>query len=640
MFRRLISQAGPLAGENWLRTLIDTAVDGIIIIDAEGRVQIYNAACEALFDYGADEVIGRNVKMLMPQPHRGEHDRYLGRYRETGQRKIIGVGREVLGRRKDGSHFPLHISVGESREDDDRYFVGILRDLTEQKRAEALNTRLGRIVENSANEIYVFDAGTLRFLQVNRGARENLGYSLEELCALTPLDLNPELTPEALENLLEPLRDGTREQVVFETVHRRKDRSRYDVEIRLQLMRAEVPQVFVAIIQDITELRTQQEQLRQAQKMDAVGQLTGGVAHDFNNLLTVITGSLELLEARVRQDDQRELIVQAQEAAELGAKLTGQLLAFARRQPLDPKAIDLNALVLAMSDWLPRTLGETIQIVTVPAEDLNKTLADPGQVENAVLNLAINARDAMPGGGTLTIKTVNTELDEDYTAGRADVSPGRYVVLSVTDTGCGIAPEIKDRVFEPFFTTKDAASGAGLGLSMVYGFAKQSGGHLALYSEPGCGTTVNLYLPQARTRIEAREAREAPEPAAAVPGTKGETVLVVEDNWRVRRITSKRLTDLGYVVLEAENGKAALEVFETGQSIDLLFTDILMPGGMTGGDLAREARHLRPGIRILFTSGYPSEAAVKRGLLDKGAELLSKPYSKTELIGSIRKALD
>ena len=290
-----------------------------------------------------------------------------------------------------------------------------------------------------------------------------------------------------------------------------------------------------------------------------------------------------------------------------------------------------------MSNWLPRTLGETIQVVTVPAEDLNRTLADPGQVENAVLNLAINARDAMPDGGTVTIKTANIELDEDYTAGRADVSPGHYVVLSVTDTGSGIQPELMDRIFEPFFTTKDAAAGAGLGLSMVYGFAKQSGGHLALYSEPGCGTTVNLYLPQAHARIEARK---TPKPAAATSGTTGETVLVVEDNARVRQVTAKRLTDLGYVVLEAEDGKAALEVFETGQHIDLLFTDVLMPGGMTGGDVVREARRLRPGIKVLFTSGYPSEAAVKRGLMDKGADLLSKPYSKTELIESVRKALD
>jgi PAS domain S-box-containing protein len=483
-----------------------------------------------------------------------------------------------------------------------------------QAQVEALNTRLGRIVEESVNEIYVFDADTLRFLQVNRGARENLGYTLEELYALTPIDLKPEFTPETFEGLLKPLRDGTREQVVFETVHRRKDGSAYDVEVRLHFARAETPQVFVASIQDITEIRAHQEQLRQVQKMDAVGQLTGGVAHDFNNLLTVITGSLELLEAKVQQNDQRQLISEAQEAAELGAKLTKQLLAFARRQPLDPKVIDLNELVMDMSDWLRRTLGETVQVKLVLAEDLNKTRVDPGQIENAILNLAINARDAMPNGGILTIETANIELDEDYATSRRDVSPGRYVVLSVTDNGSGIAPEVEERIFEPFFTTKEEKSGAGLGLSMVYGFAKQSGGHVALHSELGRGTTVDLYLPQTSFGVEAaavQEVQGAFDTVAEALAARGETVLVVEDNPRVRRVTVKRLTDLGYIVLEAEDGKAALEILEKEQSIDLLFTDVLMPGGMTGGDLARAAQHLRSGIRILFTSGYPSDAAIR-----------------------------
>jgi PAS domain S-box-containing protein len=533
--------------------------------------------------------------------------------------------------------FPMHISVGETRQYGKHYFVGILQDRTEQKRAEALNTRLGRIVEDSANEIYVFNIDTLRFLQVNRGARENLGYTLEEIYALTPLDLKPEFTRQTFEDLLRPLRDSTREQIVFETVHKRKDGSTYDIEVRLQLTRTETPQVFVAIIQDITELRAQQEQLRQAQKIEAVGQLTGGVAHDFNNLLTVITGNLELLEARVRKTDQRALIVEARAAAELGASLTQQLLAFARRQPLNPKVIDLNKLVLSMSDWLRRALGEAIQIDTVLADDLRETFADPSQIENALLNLSINARDAMPKGGTLTIETANVELDEDYAASKADVSPGQYVMLSVSDTGHGISSEVKDRAFEPFFTTKEAKSGTGLGLSMVYGFAKQSGGHLSLYSELGRGTTVKLYLPQSSVGAEMES---VPEIATQGLQTGGETVLVVEDNPRVRRVTVKRLTDLGYVVLEAEDGKSALAILEEGQTIDLLFTDVLMPGGMTGGDLAREALRLRLGMKVLFTSGYPSEAAIQKGLLDKGAKLLSKPYSKAELISSIRTTLD
>lgn len=506
-----------------------------------------------------------------------------------------------------------------------------------QVQAEALNTRLGKIVEDSINEVYVFDADTLRFLQVNRGARENLGYTLDEIYTLAPLDLSPEFTPQTFDDLLRPLRDGTSEQIVFESIYERKDGSTYNVEVRLQLTQVEIPRVFVAIVQDITEIRAQQDQLRHSQKMDALGQLTGGVTHDFNNLLTVIIGNLELLEAQVQENDQRQLIGEAREAAELGAGLTKQLLAFARRQPLEPKVIDLNELVTGMSDWLRRALGETIQIKTILADDLDKTLVDPNQVENAVLNLAINARDAMPNGGDLTIETANIELDLDYTAARTDLSPGHYIVLSLMDNGNGMAREVQEHIFEPFFTTKEEKSGTGLGMSMVYGFAKQSGGHVAVQSELGRGTTVDLYLPKASVSVAMEK---MPDTVAEIPVARGQTVLVVEDNPRVRRVTVRRLTDLGYNVLEAEDGPMALGILEEGRSIDLLFTDVLMPGGMTGGDVAREALRIRPGIKVLFTSGYPSEAAVREDLIDKNAKLLPKPYSKAELVDSIRSALD
>ncbi len=268
---------------------------------------------------------------------------------------------------------------------------------------------------------------------------------------------------------------------------------------------------------------------------------------------------------------------------------------------------------------------------------MNKTLVDPGQIENAVLNLAINAHDAMPNGGLLTIETANVELDRTYAASQADVSPGDYVVLSLSDNGSGMPREIQERIFEPFFTTKEDKSGAGLGLSMVYGFAKQSGGHVAVHSKPGYGTTVNLYLPAAGASVNAKEASDTP---AEILVTEGKTVLVVEDNPRVRRVTLRRLTDLGFTVLEAESGEAALEIIEKEQNIDLLFSDLLMPGGMTGGDLAREALRLRPELKILLTSGYPGDAAVQKGWLDKGSQLLMKPYSKTELVESIRNILD
>jgi PAS domain S-box-containing protein len=449
-----------------------------------------------------------------------------------------------------------------------------------QVQAEALNTRLGRIVEDSINEIYVFDAETFRFLQVNRGARENLGYSIEELYALTPLDLNPELSQQKAVMLLEPLRDGSRDQIVMDAIHRRKDGSTYDVEVHLQLARTETPPVFVAIAQDITDMRANEEKLLQAQKMNAVGQLTGGVAHDFNNLLTEITGNLELLEEQVKGQEQRKLIAETQEAAGLGAKLTRDLLAFARRQPLAPKVFDLNALVKDMQDWLRRTLDETIEIRMVLADDLGMAMADPAQLKNAVLNLALNARDAMPKGGVLTIETASETLDQHGDGGRAGVFPRRHVMLSITDTGIGMASEVRDQAFEPFFTTKEAKAGSGLGLSMVYGFAKQSGGHVELLSKPGWGTSVKLYLPQTGAGA-------------------------------------------GMTAMEDEPAGATGELASTGQCV-----------------LVVEMKHRWPDIGILFTSGYTSEAAVSKGLLDQSARLLAKPYSRDELIHGIRSTLE
>ena len=516
----------------------------------------------------------------------------------------------------------------------------IIAKKMKQMHTESLNTRLGRIVEDSLNEIYVFDAESLRFLQANGGARENLGYSMDELYGMTMADLLADQTVKTLDKFLEPLRDGARNQLVFETTHTRKDNSTYNVEVHLQLTRAETPPAFVAIVQDITEIRAHKEQLQHAQKMDAVGQLTGGVAHDFNNLLTVITGNLELLEARVEAADQRHLIEEAQEAAGMGAKLTQQLLIFARRQPMDSRRTDLNDLVLDMTDWLRRTLGETVQIRTNLGDNLNKIWVDRAQLKNAILNLALNARDAMPSGGTLTIETSAAEIGTKKSCAIAGGSKTRCIELSVTDTGTGMPPEVVKHAFEPFFTTKGERSGSGLGLSMVYGFAKQSGGHIELHSTVAVGTTVTLCLPEAGADTEDEPAQGPSDTRETEMRGKGEAVLVVEDNPRVRRVTTKRLTDLGYVVLEAEDGRTALDILEAGQPVDLLFTDVLMPGGMTGGDLAGEARQLRPGIKVLYTSGYTNEGALQEGLLDEGSQLLAKPYSRDELIAGIRTALD
>lgn len=495
-----------------LRSILETGPDAIITIDERGIIQYFNSAATKLFGYSPGEVIGRNVKLLMPSPYRENHDGYIARYLRTGERRIIGIGRQVEARRKNGTLFPVQLAVGEVVLGDAHIFTGFVSDLTARVKME--------------------------------------------------------------------------------------------------------------------------QELRHAQKMEAIGQLTGGVAHDFNNLLTIISGNLEMLERRLTEREHRELLGEAQEATKLGAELANRLLAFGRRQPLNPKPTDISTLVSGMGDLLRRSLGEAIEIELRLPKALPAVMADPGQVENALLNLALNARDAMPNGGRLIIEAMRAELDEDYAA-HADVVPGKYVCIAVTDTGTGMTPEASQRAFEPFYTTKGPGVGSGLGLSMVYGFVKQSGGHVKLYSEPGVGTTVRLYLPECAIETPAELT-----PTAPAPRTKaGGTVLVVEDDRRVRRVTVRRLRELGYSVIEADSGPAALLMLDRTGPIDVLFTDVVMPGGMTGVDLAHEVRQRRPGLKILLTSGYAEPEAITGGLLAGNVAWLGKPYSINELDAKLHELL-
>ncbi len=388
------------------------------------------------------------------------------------------------------------------------------------------------------------------------------------------------------------------------------------------------------------ELEQTQDRLRQAQKMETVGQLTGGVAHDFNNLLQIVTGNLEILERNLPESDQRlrRVADNAMNGAKRAATLTHRLLAFSRRQPLAPKPTDANKLIAGMSDLLHRTIGETVEIETVLSPGIWRIEVDPNQLENAILNLAVNARDAMPGGGKLTVETSNSHLDCSYGTQHGDVTPGDYVVVAVSDTGIGMDEETAQRVFEPFFTTKEVGKGTGLGLSMVYGFVKQSGGHVKIDSKPGEGTALNIYLP----RLNADAVDEEEVAAPPVPeGTRSETILVCEDDEDVRGYSVEVLRELGYRVLSAPDGPSALTLLQQQASrIDLLFTDVVLPGGMTGADLARRARELVPELKVLFTTGYARDAIVHQGRLDAGVELITKPFAYAELAGRIRDLLD
>ncbi|NTI76425.1 PAS domain S-box protein [Agrobacterium rhizogenes] len=509
-------QADLAEREAHLRSILATVPESMVVIDEGGTIASFSSAAEKLFGYSAEEVYGKNVRMLMPSPDREAHDGYLSHYLTTGERRIIGYGRVVSGQRKDGTVFPMELSVGEAIANGKRIFTGFVRDLT----------------------------------------------------------------------------------------------SRHKIE----------------------------EELRQSQKMEAVGQLTGGLAHDFNNLLTVISGNLEMIEARLQDPKLLSLVLEAQAAADDGAKLTGQLLAFGRRQPLNPKLVDIGQLVSSFSDLLRRTLGETIELRTVVTGSMNEALVDGSQLQNALLNLVLNARDAMPRGGFLSIEISPVRLDADYAQMYPQVRTGEYVLISVTDTGVGMSSETQEHAFEPFFTTKGMGAGTGLGLSMVYGFAKQSGGHVQLYSEIGQGTSIRIFLPALKARAAKEPPRAAEDKKLQIP--KGfERILVVEDDARVRRVAVSRLLDAGYSVIEATNGAEALAAFQENPDIALLFTDVVMPGGMAGDELAHKVRALRPEIKVLFTSGYAEPTIAGREFAEAGS-WLKKPYTARELAIRLRELLD
>jgi signal transduction histidine kinase/ActR/RegA family two-component response regulator len=396
------------------------------------------------------------------------------------------------------------------------------------------------------------------------------------------------------------------------------------------------PKGAVVVYRDVTEAKETERLLRQAQKMDAIGQLTGGIAHDFNNILTVIIGMIEIVAEEVAEEPQIVALAKTiSQAADRGAELTQRLLAFARKQPLRPREVDVNALIVEATSLLRASLGQQIEIESLLDKSALHALVDTSQLTTALLNLAVNARDAMPNGGRLTLETGNVVLDKDSVDAGTDIKSGRYVMIAVTDNGSGIPASIRDKVFEPFFTTKGLGKGTGLGLSMVYGFVKQSGGHIRIDSEEGRGTSIKLFLPQATAQARSSTSLEL----AAVKGGR-ETILVVEDDPLVRKYVTSQLNSLGYRTLEAANGRDALAITDSEAEFELLFTDVIMPGSMNGRELAEEAVKRRPTLKVLFTSGYTENAILSNGCLPSGVLLLPKPYRKPALAHMVRQAVN
>ncbi|MBV1796331.1 PAS domain S-box protein [Siccirubricoccus sp. G192] len=619
------------------------------MLDPEGYVVSWNPGAERIKGYTADEIIGEHFSRFYT-----DEDRAAGVPREA-LRIAAETGRftaEAWRVRKDGSHFWAMVVIDPIRLDGRLAgFAKITRDMTEQRQAQLAATeseRRFRLLVQGVTDyaIYMLDPEG-QVANWNAGAERIKGYTASEIVGqhfsrfYTPEDLDAGLPWKALETAR---REGRYEAEGWRV---RKDGSRFWASAVLDAVLDDGALIgFAKITRDLTERREAQlhleqsrELLFQAQKMEAVGHLTGGLAHDFNNLLTGIAGSLGMLKRRVAQGrvgDLDRYITAAQDAAGRAAALTHRLLAFARRQTLDPRPTDANRLIAGMAELIRRTVGPEIKVEPALATGLWPILCDPNQLENAILNLCINARDAMPDGGRLTIGTANIRLDERG-ARAQDLQPGEYVAISVTDTGTGMTPEVMAHAFDPFFTTKPIGQGTGLGLSMIYGFARQSGGQARIQSAPGAGTTVRIHLPRHQGKASEEEAQARPPEARRAAA--GETVLVVDDEPTVRMLVTEVLEDLGYAAIEAADGASGLKILQSDTQVDLLITDVGLPGGMNGRQMADAARQARPGLKVLFITGYAEKAAVGNDHLEPGMHVLTKPFAVEALAHRINAIL-
>jgi len=630
---------GRRRAETLLQSVLNGTFDGIVSSDHRGIVQSFNQAAERTFGYQSAEVVGKNISMLMPEPFHSEHDGYIARYQRTGEAKIIGIGRETVGLRKDGSTFPIELAVTEFRleEHDEPLFIGMIRDITHRMQIEENQARLVSILEATPDFVGIADTEG-RPLFINQSGRRMIGIGFEEdVSKIRIADYFAESVTNTLANEAIPfaIKHGTWRG---ETVLRAKDGHEFPASQLIIVPKTDRGEArFLSMImRDLTERKNLEEQFRQAQKMEAVGQLAGGVAHDFNNLLTVILGySAMLLSKMEATNPDREFVTSINEAGERATSLTRQLLAFSRHSVLSPKVLRPSEVVREMEKLLRRLIGEDICLVSVLDPATSKVKIDPDQLGQVLMNLAVNARDSMPKGGNLTIESRNIELDQAYARLHIKAKPGHYALITLTDSGCGMTPEVKARIFEPFFTTKGIGKGTGLGLAVVHGIIEQSGGFVEVYSEAGIGTSFKLYLPA----VDEGESASKELDSASVPhGT--ETVLVCEDEASLRGLAQLILQSCGYTVLTASDGNEAIQVVEDHQGhVDLLFTDVVMPG-MGGFDLAQALQRKLPHLKVLFSSGYTGDAVLRHGLAQETVAFLPKPYAPLTLARKVRQVLD
>jgi PAS domain S-box-containing protein len=616
--------------------IFETSQDLILVTDTQGVLVQVSPSSKTILGYAPAEMIGYNsIKFIYSDDLNVTRDELRAARRNRHTRNF-----DTRFIHKDGRIVTLSWMGTWSEPVRRHFFIG--RDMTESRLAQETlreSEQLARGIIDNALDAFVQMNEDGIISDWNSQAERIFGWSQSEALGRSLGEL---IIPEAQRDahqmgLQRFLRTGHRRILGrrLELEALRRDGKEIKVELSVTGLRRRDGIVFNGFIRDLTDRIAAQDRIRQAEKMEAVGQLTGGIAHDFNNILTVITGTIEILAEAVRKEPQLAAITRMiDEAASRGADLTQHLLAFARKQPLQPRETDINTLVIDTAKLLRPTLGEQIEIETVLEDEACFATVDPNQLTTAILNLALNARDAMPGGGKLVLETGSAYLDEGYASTHSDVQPGRYILIAVSDTGSGIPAPMLDKVFDPFFTSKGPGKGTGLGLSMVYGFVKQSAGHIKIYSEEGHGTTIKMYLPPgAATSLASR--------AASAPALEGghETILVVEDDRLVRDYVLTQLRSLGYVTLEAANAAEALAIVKAGHEFDLLFTDVIMPGALNGRQLADKLQEIKPGLKVLFTSGYTENAIIHHGRLDTGVLLLAKPYRKSEIAVMIRTAL-
>jgi PAS domain S-box-containing protein len=616
------------------RALMEQANDAILILDTEARIVETNQEAARLLGRTHEEVVGRLYEDFVVPDERGQLSGVTDRLRADGGLRL--QNRHLV--RADGQRVPVDVSISLVRVGGapaEPVVLAILRDVTERQEAERKLAERGEqyrlLFDSNPHPMWVYDTETLAFVAVNEAAARHYGWSRDEFLGMRVADIRRPEDPPEPDEPFGPGPDGPRQAVTV--FHRKKDGSLIEVEVASSRLRFRGREARLVLAVDVTEKRSLAAQLLQSQKIESVGRLAGGIAHDFNNILGVILGQAQMVLRRLPAEDPLRLRVeQILSASERAAGLTRQLLAFSRRQVFETRVLDVNEIVESLRGMLVRLLGEDMELTFRPAAGLGRIRADSTQIEQILMNLAVNARDAMPGGGRLAIETANADMDEEYARVHPGSAAGPYVCLTVTDSGQGMTPEVQARVFEPFFTTKEKGKGTGLGLATVYGIVKQSEGFIYVYSELGHGTTFKIYLP----RVEG-EIQEPAALAAAVPGT--ETVLLVEDADSLREMIHELLEGNGYRVLAAADPTAALELAEGHAGpIHLLLTDVVMPR-MNGRELARKIKALRPDVRILYMSGYSEDAIAHRGVLEAGAALITKPFTQESLARKLREAL-